>query len=162
MSVSHDKLNFCYDFSNICYWNCLTCSLRHVDAYTQAHARTHTSLNISQLQQLERVQKRACRIIPGPAYVDYDNALITLSLNRLATRYQQTVSKLGAGLLRSQRRRHMLGSRVSRTEGTHLADLLSHCSIVVSTLPFSLILTQQYYLFNPLKPCHCCLLDAYR
>ncbi|MPC66826.1 hypothetical protein E2C01_060980 [Portunus trituberculatus] len=51
-----------------------------------------SSLNLTQRQQLERVQKRAFRIILEPAYGD---ALTCLSLPRLATRHQEALEKFG-------------------------------------------------------------------
>ena len=67
-----------------------------------------SSLNSTQLHQLERVQKRACRVILGPAYVDYAHALTTLSLTTLAARYERALSSFGRGLLRTSRHRHFL------------------------------------------------------
>ncbi|XP_045104600.1 uncharacterized protein LOC123500043 [Portunus trituberculatus] len=67
-----------------------------------------SSLTFTQHQQLENVQKRACRIILGPAYTDYDHALSTLDLPTLATRHQAALVKMGRGLLRHSRLRHLL------------------------------------------------------
>ena len=67
-----------------------------------------SSLNTTQLHQLERVQKRACRLILGPAYVDYNAALTSLSLPTLAEKYHQALTVFGTGLLRSQRHHHFL------------------------------------------------------
>ncbi|MPC86129.1 hypothetical protein E2C01_080945 [Portunus trituberculatus] len=46
-----------------------------------------SSLTSTQQQQLEDVQKRACRIILGPAYTNYGHALTTLNLSTLASRH---------------------------------------------------------------------------
>ncbi|MPC69929.1 hypothetical protein E2C01_064162 [Portunus trituberculatus] len=54
------------------------------------------------------VQKKACRIILGPAYTSYDHALTTRSLSRLSTIHRETLVKLGRGLLRHSRLRHLL------------------------------------------------------
>ncbi|MPC28547.1 hypothetical protein E2C01_021756 [Portunus trituberculatus] len=68
-----------------------------------------SSLTCTQQQQMENVQKRACRIILGPAYTDYDHALCTLDLPTLATRHQAALVKMGRrGLLRHSRLRHLL------------------------------------------------------
>ena len=64
-------------------------------------------LNTTQLHQLERVQKIACRVILGPAYVDYTTALTNLSLPTLAERYHLALPVFRAGLLRSQHHRHL-------------------------------------------------------
>ncbi|MPC99857.1 hypothetical protein E2C01_095299 [Portunus trituberculatus] len=39
------------------------------------------------IQQLEDVQKRVCKIILCPAYINYDHALTTFSLPKLSTRH---------------------------------------------------------------------------
>ena len=67
-----------------------------------------SSLNLTQRQQLERVQKRAFRVILGPAYRSYEDALTCLSLPRLASRHQEALDKFGEGLLRHPRLRHLL------------------------------------------------------
>ena len=67
-----------------------------------------SSLTSTQQQQLESVQKRACRIILGPAYTTYDDALSTLSLPRLSARHREALEKLGRDLLHHPRLRHML------------------------------------------------------
>lgn len=67
-----------------------------------------SSLTLTQQQQLERVQKRAFRVIMGPAYRDYEHALSHLSLPRLSARHREALVKFGEGLLRHPRHRHML------------------------------------------------------
>ncbi|XP_063853246.1 uncharacterized protein LOC135096005 [Scylla paramamosain] len=58
--------------------------------------------------QLESVQKRACRVILGPAYTTCEEVLTTLSLSRLSTRHREALEKFGRGLLHHPRLRHML------------------------------------------------------
>ena len=67
-----------------------------------------SSLNLSQQLQLERVQKRACRVILGPAYINYDNALTTLSLRRLSSIHQEVLHTFGRRLLQHPRHRDFL------------------------------------------------------
>ncbi|MPD01430.1 hypothetical protein E2C01_096957 [Portunus trituberculatus] len=67
-----------------------------------------SSLNLTQRQQLERVQKRAFRVILGPAYRSSEDALTCLTLPRLATRHQEALEKFGEGLLHHPRLRHLL------------------------------------------------------
>ena len=50
--------------------------------------------NLTQ-QQLRKVKKRARKVILGPAYNDYDNALATSSLSRLTVRHEEALSKFG-------------------------------------------------------------------
>ncbi|MPC27119.1 hypothetical protein E2C01_020281 [Portunus trituberculatus] len=67
-----------------------------------------SSLNLTQREQLERVQRRALRVILGPACRSYEDALTCLSLPRLATRHQEALEKFGKRLLRHPRLRHLL------------------------------------------------------
>lgn len=67
-----------------------------------------SSLTLTQQQQLERVQKRAFRVILGPDYHTYDIALTTLNLPRLSDRHQDALSKFGISLLHHPRHRHLL------------------------------------------------------
>ena len=46
----------------------------------------HSSLNIKDSDELERVQKSATKIIMGNKYSDYDNALKFLQIDRLSER----------------------------------------------------------------------------
>ncbi|MCP4985945.1 MAG: reverse transcriptase family protein [Colwellia sp.] len=67
-----------------------------------------SSLTGTQKQQLERVQKRACRIILGPAYEGYSQALSTLTLPLLSDRFDEALKRLGNNLLSHNRHRHFL------------------------------------------------------
>ncbi|XP_063860409.1 carnitine O-palmitoyltransferase 2, mitochondrial-like isoform X2 [Scylla paramamosain] len=67
-----------------------------------------SSLTQTQQLQLESVQKRACRVILGPAYTTYEEALNTLKLSRLSTRYSEALEKFGRGLLNHPRLRSLL------------------------------------------------------
>ncbi len=67
-----------------------------------------SSLTITLQQQLERVQKRAFRIILGPAYSGYDEALSTLNLPSLTTHYHNTLKNFATKLLHNPRHRNLL------------------------------------------------------
>ncbi|XP_063862994.1 uncharacterized protein LOC135102139 [Scylla paramamosain] len=67
-----------------------------------------SSLTHTQQLQLESVQKRACRVILGPAYTTYEEALTNLSLSRITTRHREALEKFGRGLLHHPRLRNML------------------------------------------------------
>ena len=75
---------------------------------TYASPAWSSSLNITQMRQLERVHKRACKIILGADYGGYDSALTTLGIPSLSQIYQQTLEKFGRGLLQHPRHRHLL------------------------------------------------------
>ena len=67
-----------------------------------------SSLTLTLKKKLERVQKRACRIILGSAYEGYDHALSTLNLPRLSDRHEEVLQKFGQNLLTHHRYRHFL------------------------------------------------------
>ena len=54
----------------------------------------HSSLTSNQTHQLERVQKRALRIILGTDYISYANALDVCDVDRLSARREQHSLKL--------------------------------------------------------------------
>ncbi|MPC14580.1 hypothetical protein E2C01_007348 [Portunus trituberculatus] len=72
------------------------------------------------VQQLEDVQKRACRIILGFDYTNYDHALTILSFPRLASRHREALVRLGRGLLRHPRLRHLLPQPTPTTNPRHI------------------------------------------
>ncbi|XP_076036802.1 uncharacterized protein LOC143022465 [Oratosquilla oratoria] len=67
-----------------------------------------SSLNITQRSKLERVQRRACRIILGGQYEGYEHALTTLSLPIVSVKHSEAVSKFGQDLMFHPRHRHFL------------------------------------------------------
>ncbi|MPC85427.1 hypothetical protein E2C01_080202 [Portunus trituberculatus] len=84
------------------------------------------SLSSTQQQQLENVRKRACRVILGPAYTNYNHSLTTLSLPRLFARHREALLKLGKGMLRHPRLRHLL------PPSAHCPVLATHHNGVIS------------------------------
>ncbi|XP_076052858.1 uncharacterized protein LOC143032271 [Oratosquilla oratoria] len=67
-----------------------------------------SSLTLTQRQKLERVQKRAYRIILGLVYSGYDHALTTLTLSRVSQRHGEALKKFGENLFSHPRHRHFL------------------------------------------------------
>ncbi|XP_076056174.1 uncharacterized protein LOC143034115 [Oratosquilla oratoria] len=67
-----------------------------------------SSLILTQRQKLERVQKRACKIILGVEYSGYDPAITTLTLSRVSQRHNEAVKKFGKSLLSHPRYLHFL------------------------------------------------------
>ena len=57
------------------------------------------SLNLTQ-HQLEKVQKRACKVILSHAFGDYASVLSTLCLPRLSVTHEEALRKFGEGLLK--------------------------------------------------------------
>ena len=75
---------------------------------TYASPAWSSSLSITQKRRLECIQKRAIKIILGPSYTNYDDALFTLQLVTLADLHQQALSQFGQKLLVNPRHRHLL------------------------------------------------------
>jgi len=75
---------------------------------TYASPAWSPSLTATQLLQLERVQKRAAKIILGPVYTSYDSALAALGLTSLATHYSTSLQQFGLKLLCHPRHRDLL------------------------------------------------------
>lgn len=78
----------------------------------------HGSLNQVQTKDLERVQKRACRIILGREYDGYEKALQTLSLSSLQDRRTKLCMDFAKSLLTSQFRSWLPPTRAEAT-GKH-------------------------------------------
>ena len=68
----------------------------------------HTSITQQQSLAIERVQKRACRIVLGSQYTTYADALECLHLSTLQHRRHTLLCKFGEKLLNSNRHRRML------------------------------------------------------
>ena len=58
----------------------------------------HSGLTENQKAQIERIQKRACRLMLGPQYCSYEHALETLGLSTLDKRREQLSLNLARGL----------------------------------------------------------------
>ena len=67
-----------------------------------------SSLNLTQHHQLEKIQKRALRLILDPAYHDYESALNTLNLPMLSIKHEEALMKFREGLLKHCRYRKLL------------------------------------------------------
>ena len=68
----------------------------------------HPALTKLQSHQLERIQKRSCKIILGNNYQDYQSALKDLNITSLADRRENLILKFGQQDLNSESHRHLL------------------------------------------------------
>ena len=77
----------------------------------------HSSITIMERTKIERLQKRALRIIMGTEYPGYDNALDMLKLPSLKTRREGLTKKFANSLLKSTKHRKLLPEKreVKRT-----------------------------------------------
>jgi len=67
----------------------------------------HGSLTAHQTQQIERIQKRACRIILGPAYTTYTDALASAGLQTLDIRRHHLCTQFANKCITSKRYANM-------------------------------------------------------
>ena len=81
---------------------------------TYASPAWSSSLSQTQHRRLERVQKRAAKIILGPSYHTYEDALHTLDLPTLTDYYRQALTQFGHKLLQNPRQRHLLPPQAPR------------------------------------------------
>ena len=77
----------------------------------------HSSLTQGDTLKLERIQKRCFRIILGPRYVTYENALRCLNTCTLAERREKLALRFGRSLLRSPTYRHWLPPTMGAVHG---------------------------------------------
>ena len=68
----------------------------------------NSGLSISQINDIERVQKRACRIMLGSQYESYDNALSICNLPSLSDRRISLCEKFAKSLTKPDSRLHDL------------------------------------------------------
>ena len=68
----------------------------------------HSSLTTYQSSMIERIQKRACRIILGSMYISYNNALIACKLEPLTARRERHCLKFAKSLNKSTRTSKLL------------------------------------------------------
>ena len=73
----------------------------------------HPALTKNQSYQIERIQKRTCKIILGNKYQDYESALRELNITSLVDRREELVLKFGQQVLNSERHRHLLPEKRS-------------------------------------------------
>ena len=75
---------------------------------TYASPTWSSSLNATQRKHLEKVQKRACKIILSPSYSTYQEALNTLTLSTLTDHHHDHICKFAKKLLHHPRHRLLL------------------------------------------------------
>eukprot|EP00057_Strongylocentrotus_purpuratus_P007448 XP_011661922.1 PREDICTED: uncharacterized protein LOC105437248 [Strongylocentrotus purpuratus] len=66
------------------------------------------SITANQYNDIEKIQKRVCRIIMKDQYVSYDHALEHLSICRMSERHEQLLDSFARSLLESPRHRDLL------------------------------------------------------
>ena len=82
----------------------------------------HSSLTKQQSDQLELIQKRACRIILGTVYGSYAEALEQLELCSLVKRREDLLRGFGQSIQKSERHRAMLPASRHARHGCNLRN----------------------------------------
>ena len=82
----------------------------------------HSSITKHQADQMELIQKRACRIILGNQYSSYSEALETLELCSLVERREHLLRGFGQSMLKSERHNMMLPAPKSKRHGKNLRN----------------------------------------
>lgn len=85
---------------------CYKCYIRPLTEY--ACPVWHSALTIDQSDKIEGLQKRACKIILGSSYVDYEMSLKVLKLESLKERRHTLVMDFGRKILDSETHRDLL------------------------------------------------------
>ena len=80
----------------------------------------HSCITSKQIDQMELIQKRACRIILGGQYRSYAEALQLLKLCSLVERREQLLRGFGEKLLKSERHASMLPQPKKNRHGRNL------------------------------------------
>ena len=101
----------------------------------------HPALTQHQSYQIEKIQKRACRIILGNKYLDYESALKELNITMLSNRRENLMLKFGQDILNSERHRHMLPEQRTNTHNLRRINrlpkpLCKTSRYLNSTIPF--------------------------
>ncbi|ROT81040.1 hypothetical protein C7M84_000199 [Penaeus vannamei] len=116
------------------------------------------SLDAAQLLRLEKVQKRAMKIILGSSYNCYEDALTTLGLTTLSALYQKMLLQFGEKTLNNPRHRHLPApalpprhTQQAVPEGLGRTDMrIALCQIWLLRLSLCLYFISSLCTFSPL------------
>ena len=97
----------------------------------------HAGLTVKQSNNIERIQKRACRIILGHNYISYDNALKSCELDTLFDRRVSHCHKFATGLTNLDRTRELIPPTRFECHGRNLRNSSKISQVQVRTKRFS-------------------------
>ena len=95
----------------------------------------HFSLTKAQEEELERVQKIACRIILKDQYLSYKNALQTLKLENLSQRRTKLCKKFALNSLKFAKSKDMFPLDKGRNKNKFKVDFARHSRLLNSAIP---------------------------
>ena len=145
--------SLCQDVSNhkveIC-WSEEGWFDRCLQTFHQKPVAFHSSLNLDNIQDIERIQKTALRVIFGEDYQDYQSALCQSGLDTLHSRRESRCLNFALKCVK-----HPLNSRLFPLQQTLVNDLRQTAKFVVnfaktgtyqkSTIPYCQMLLNEHF-----------------
>ena len=95
----------------------------------------HFSLTKGQEEELERVQKVACKIILKDQYISYENALETLKLENLSQRRTKLCKRFALNSLRYEKSKDMFPLDKGRNRNKYKVNFARHSRLLNSAIP---------------------------
>ena len=95
----------------------------------------HFSLTKGQEEELERVQKVACKIILKDQYLSYENALETLKLENLSQRRTKLCKRFALNSLRYEKSKDMFPLDKGRNRNKYKVNFARHSRLLNSAIP---------------------------
>ena len=95
----------------------------------------HFNLNQEQSNELERVQKVACKVILKDEYSSYDSALISLDLKRLSERRKDLCTKFAKKCVKQEKSMQMFPVDESRHGQKYKVNFAKHSRLLNSAIP---------------------------
>ena len=115
------RVGYCQDYCYFCSVLIQTSfDVRPVIEY--ADVVWHSGLTYKQAGDLERIQRRACRTIPGHQFSTYTGAIKQCNLDRLSERRVDQCLKFARGLVDNPRTSHLLPPTRISTHGRNLRN----------------------------------------
>ena len=96
----------------------------------------HSGITVKQRNELERIQRRACKTILGPEYTSYNDALLSCNLESLDTRRTSQCLKFAIGLSDNIRSKHLLPPTRIQSHGRNLRNANSVSQFKIKTSRF--------------------------
>ena len=95
----------------------------------------HFNINKAQEEELERVQKVACKIILRGQYKSYEKALITLELENLSERRRNLCKKFALKSLKYDKSKDMFPKDSTRNKNIFKVNFARHSRLLNSAIP---------------------------
>ena len=95
------------------------------------------NFNITQAEadDIERVQKVACKVILKTSYTFYENALATLNLQKLSDRRLMLCKRFAKKCLKNEKSKDMFRLNTQRNRDKYNVDFAKHSHLLDSAIP---------------------------